>query len=124
MISVLVGLGTIVLAFYVGRELGGKDESKRDVTGLVAALFTSVFFLEVSYSTEARFYQFFQLFFFLSLYWLYKSRSEQRYGWWACAALAVLLDTHLAGLVVVPVFLYAFYADKRDWIRHSPYLNG
>jgi mannosyltransferase len=58
--SVIIGLLTIVLAYFVGKEYSSKSG------GIIAALFMAIFYLEVFYSRQARFYQLFQLLFFSS----------------------------------------------------------
>jgi len=67
--SVIFGLLTILLAFKIGKEYSKTG-------GIISALFMSVFYLEVFFSRQARFYQLFQLAFFASLYFLYKSRPD------------------------------------------------
>ncbi|MFH1210276.1 MAG: glycosyltransferase family 39 protein, partial [archaeon] len=57
--SVIFGLLTIVLAYFIGKEYSKSG-------GIISALFVSVFFLEVFFSRQARYYQLFQLMFFLS----------------------------------------------------------
>ena len=66
LVSVVFGLGTVGLAYFVGREFDRKDKW----LGIVSALFTAVLFLEVYYSRQARFYQMFQFLFFLTLFFL------------------------------------------------------
>ncbi|MFA5126094.1 MAG: glycosyltransferase family 39 protein [archaeon] len=96
--SVVFGLLTVVLAFFVGREYSKK-------AGLVAALFVSIFFLEVFFSKQARFYQLFQLAFFASLFFLYKSGKNYKWIYPALACFLVAVDTQPAGLVLVPFFV-------------------
>src|SRR3989339_646478 len=71
-VSVIFGLLTIVLIYFIGKEYSNSG-------GIISALFLSVFYLEVFFSRQARFYQFFQLLFFLSLYLLYKSKDDSRF---------------------------------------------
>lgn len=114
LISVIFGVGSVVLSFFIAREfedVGGKNNA----AGLTAALLTSVLFLEIAYSRQARFYQMFQFLFFLSLFLLYKSKDSKKYAWLSCVSLAVLVDTHLAGLVVMPLFFYFFTKEQKDW---------
>ena len=56
--SVIFGMLTIILAYFIGKEYSKSG-------GLISALFMAVFYLEVFYSRQARFYQLFQLMFFL-----------------------------------------------------------
>ena len=70
--SVIFGLLTILLAYKIGKEYSKSG-------GIISALFMSVFYLEVFYSRQARFYQLFQLMFFLSIYLLYKSKDNPKW---------------------------------------------
>lgn len=106
--SVLFGLGTVVLAFFIGKEFNKS-------TGVIAALFTCFLFLEVVYSRQARFYQAFQFFFFLTLYLLYKSKTSKKYAYIASVSLIVLVQTQIAGLVLVPFFIWMFFREHKDW---------
>ncbi len=106
--SVLFGLGTIILAFFIGREFNKS-------TAIIAAIFTCFLFLEVVYSRQARFYQAFQFFFFLTIFLLYKSRKSKKYAYVASVSLLITVQTQLAGLVLVPFFLFYFYKNHKDW---------
>lgn len=106
-VSVLFGLGTILLAFFIGKEFNKE-------TGIIAALFTAFIFLEVVYSRQARFYQAFQFLFFLTIYLLYKSRKSKKYAYIASISLLITVQTQIAGLVLVPFFLFVFYKDHKD----------
>jgi len=107
--SVVFGLLTIVLAFFVGREYSKK-------AGLVAALFVSIFFLEVFFSKQARFYQLFQLAFFASLFFLYKSGKNYKWIYPALACFLVAVDTQPAGLVLVPFFVvHILWFNLKKW---------
>jgi len=55
--SVIIGLLTVLLAYYIGKEYSASG-------GLIAALFIAVFYMEVFYSRQARHYQLFQFLFF------------------------------------------------------------
>ena len=55
LVSVIFGLLTVLLAYLIGKEYFKSG-------GLISALFMAVFYLEVFYSRQARFYQLFQLF--------------------------------------------------------------
>ena len=100
--SVIFGMLTIILAYFIGKEYSKTG-------GIVSALFFSVFYLEVFFSRQARFYQFFQLMFFLSIYLLYKSGKDKKhqisYLILALAAFFTALDTQIAALVLAPFFI-------------------
>jgi len=105
--SVLFGVLTIILAYLVGKEY-----SKN--TGIISALFTSVLFLEVFFSRQARFYQLFQLMFFATLYFLYKSREDKRYLLPATITFILSVDTQPAGLVLVPFFIVTVFLFRGE----------
>jgi len=96
--SVIFGLLTIILAYFIGKEYSKSG-------GLMAGLFTAVFYLEVFYSRQARFYQLFQLLFFSSLYFLYKSKKDARWLYPATISFILCLDTQIAGIVLAPFFI-------------------
>jgi len=109
--SVFFGLLTILLAYLVGKEY-----SKEKYSGLVCALLMSVFFLEVFFSKQARFYQLFQLAFFASLFFLYKSRKDSKWLIPALLSFLVAVDTQPAGLVLVPFFvLHILFFNLKKW---------
>jgi 4-amino-4-deoxy-L-arabinose transferase-like glycosyltransferase len=107
-VSVLFGLSTVILAFFIGKEFSKES-------GVIAALFTAFIFLEVLYSRQARFYQTFQFLFFLTIFLLYKSRKSKRYAYLASISLILTVQTQLAGLVLVPFFLFFFFKDHKDF---------
>jgi hypothetical protein len=60
------------LAYFIGKEYSKSG-------GIISALFFAVFYLEVFFSRQARYYQLFQLAFFASLYFLYKSKENPKW---------------------------------------------
>jgi len=108
LVSVLFGLGTIILAFLIGKQFNKP-------AGIISALLTTFLFLEVLYSRQARFYQAFQFLFFLTIFFLYKSKSNKKYAWLASISLIVLVQTQIAGLVLIPFFIFIFYKEHKDW---------
>ncbi len=122
LVSVLFGMLTIVLAYLIGKEYSKTG-------GIVAALFFSVFYLEVFFSRQARFYQLFQLMFFLSIYLLYKSGEYSRksgekisknskkeiiYLIGSLVAFFIALDTQIAALVLAPfIILHILYYNTK-----------
>src|SRR3989344_3423260 len=98
-ISVLFGLLTIILGYFIGNEY-----TKGKSGGIITALFLAVFYLEVFYSRQGRFYQLFQLMFFLSLFLLYKSKDKKILIWPALISFFIVINTQVAGLVLVPFF--------------------
>lgn len=113
-VSVIFGLATIFLAFLIGREYSKTG-------GIISALFMSLFYLEVFFSRQARFYQLFQLMFFLSLYLLYKSRENKKYLYWSFLTLLITIDTHIAGIVLTPFFIgFILLYHKPKWLAAIP----
>jgi len=96
--SVIFGLLTIILAYKIGKEYSKSG-------GIIAALFTGIFYLEVFYSRQARFYQLFQLLFYYSIYALYKSKDNKYWLYTAIITLIITINTQVAGLVLTPIFI-------------------
>lgn len=108
-ISVVFGLLTIVLAYFIGKEYSKSG-------GIISALFFAVFYLEVFFSRQARYYQLFQLAFFASLYFLYKSKENPKWLYPVIIAFFIAIDTHLEALVLAPFFiLHILYYTRRQW---------
>ncbi len=107
-ISIIFGLLTIVLAYFIGKEYSKSS-------GIICALFMAVFYLEVFFSRQARFYQLFQLMFFLSLYLLYKSKKNPNYIYFALASFLITLDTQIEGLVLAPFFIIWIAVYQKKW---------
>lgn len=110
-VSVIVGVLIIVLIYFIGKEYSKSG-------GLIAALLTSVFYLEVFYSRQARFYQLFQLLFFLSLYLLYKSKENPKFLYFALVAMLLTIDTQIAGLVLTPFFIIHILIYSKKWRKY------
>jgi hypothetical protein len=110
-VSVIFGLLTIFLAFKVGEEYSNS-------TGLISALFFTVFYLEVFFSRQSRYYQLLQLAFFASLYFLYKSKEKPKYYLpLSILAFFIALDTQLQALVLAPfIILHILYFNKKHWL--------
>ena len=113
-ISVIFGLLTIILAYFIGKEYSKSG-------GIISALFMSVFYLEVFFSRQARFYQLFQLMFFLSLYLLYKSKEKPKYIYLSLISLIITINTQFAGVVLIPFFIIymIFYLKEKKYIYLS-----
>jgi len=113
-ISVIFGMLTIVLAYFIGKEYSKSG-------GIIAALFMAVFFLEVFFSRQARFYQMFQFMFFLSLYLMYKSKKEEKYLYFSLIALLLAYDTQIHALILAPFFiLHILLWNKKKWLAVFP----
>ncbi len=110
-VSVIFGLLTIVLAYFIGKEYSKPG-------GIIVALFTAVFYLEVFYSRQARFYQFFQLLFFLSLYLLYKSKDNPKWLYVSLISFFITINTQIAGLVLAPFFILHILIYNKKWKKY------
>jgi len=116
-VSVIFGLLTIILAYKIGKEYSKSG-------GIIAALFTSVFYLEVFFSRQARFYQLFQLMFFLSLYLLYKSKDNPKYLYLSLVSLFITINTQIAGLVLAPFFILHILIYSKKYRKYLAILPG
>jgi len=110
-VSVIFGLFTIVLAYFIGKEYSKSG-------GIISALFMSVFYLEVFFSRQARFYQMFQFLFFLSIYFLYKSKNNLKYLYLSLISFFITINTHIAGLVLAPFFILHIFIYNKDWKKY------
>jgi len=107
--SALIGVLTVLLSYFIGREYSKSG-------GIISALFMSVFFLEVFFSRQARYYQLFQLMFFLSLYLLYKSKENPKFLYLAIVSFFITLDTKIAGIILAPFFiLHILFYNRKQW---------
>lgn len=116
MTSVLFGVLTVALVFFIGRQW------QSNTAGLVAALLTAVVPMQVAFSRQVRMYTVFQLFYLIFVYLFFqaiegsfqsrriaavgKSRAKQWAGRlqllpWSLAALAFALALHFQQLVLV-----------------------
>ena len=116
-VSVIFGLLTIFLAYKIGKEYSKSG-------GIISALFISVFYLEVFFSRQARFYQLFQLMFFTSLYLLYKSKDNPKYLYLSLIALFITINTQIAGLVLTPFFILHILYYSKKWKKYLAILPG
>jgi len=99
--SVIFGLLTIVLGFYIGRQYDKK-------AGLITALLLAVFIYEISFSRQGRFYQLFQFLFFLTLFFLYKSRNSKKFVFFSIISFFILINVQIQGLVIAPFMVFYF----------------
>lgn len=114
-VSVIFGLLTIFLAYKIGKEYSTS-------TGLISALLFSVFYLEVFFSRQSRYYQLLQLAFFASLYFLYKSKDKKLFLIPSILCFFIALDTHLQALVLAPFLILhiVIYNRKQSWSAIFP----
>ncbi|MFA4960415.1 MAG: glycosyltransferase family 39 protein [Candidatus Pacearchaeota archaeon] len=112
-VSVIFGMLTILLAYLIGKEYSKYG-------GIISALCMSIFYLEVFYSRQARFYQLFQLAFFVSLYFLYKSRENPKWLYLSLITLFITIDSQIAGLVLCPFFIVHILIYNQKWLSIIP----
>ncbi|MFA4953083.1 MAG: glycosyltransferase family 39 protein [Candidatus Pacearchaeota archaeon] len=115
--SVIFGLLTIVLAYFIGKEYSKSG-------GIISALFMSVFYLEVFFSRQARFYQLFQLMFFLSIYLLYKSKDNSKWLYLSLISFFITINIQIAGLVLAPFFVLHIIIYSTKWRKYFSILPG
>ena len=116
--SVIFGMLTILLAYFIGKEYSKKG-------GIISALFFSVFYLEVFFSRQARFYQLFQLAFFVCLYFLYKSKENgkenKKYLYLSLICFFIAWDTQIEALVLAPfIILHILIYNNQKWLAVFP----
>ena len=104
--SVIFGLLTIILGYFIGKEYSKKG-------GIIAALFLTVFFLEVSFSRQARFYQLFQLLFFATIYFLYKSKGNKKFLVLSIITFLLAVNTQIQAVVMAPFMIYSIIKHTR-----------
>jgi len=106
--SVIFGLLTIILAFLFGREFFS-ESSEKNYYALIPALVFGLFFLEVFFSRQARFYQLFQLAFFATIYLMYKSKDNNNFAYLSVLSFVIALDTQLAGIILAPFVFFNLF---------------
>lgn len=124
-ISVVFGVLTACLMFLLGKAYNRQTAW----LSLVAGLFLEIF---VVYSRQARMYQMEMLFFFLTVYLLHaalkkgsrplaKSSGSNKLLFIAFISFLVAVDTHPAGLVLIPLFLFVVHRKQSAQVRTAVY---
>jgi len=113
-IAVIFGVLTVYLAYLYGRRFIG-----RPYAGLVFALFMALSALAIVYSQQARFYQAFMFFYFLTFYLFYKFLIAKEQYWtyrwldFVSLGLSLYMTIHLQvmGWILVPLLaaVYVLY---------------
>ncbi len=110
LISVIAGVGAVVLMYALARGLFGRR------TALAAGIIGGLAPFEVHYSQEIRMYVFLCLWLLLATYCCWRASRSDHWGWWlgfaAASALGVSTQ-YLAVFYLVP--LAAWPALRRDW---------
>jgi hypothetical protein len=108
-VSVIFGLLTIILAYKIAKEYTKS-------AGMVTALLFALFYLEVFFSRQSRYYQLLQLAFFASIYFLYKSKEEPKYLIFSIITFFIALDTQLQALVLAPfIIAHILVYNRKQW---------
>ena len=102
LISVMFGLATCVLIFFIASEY----DKKAWWAAFIISLFLEIF---VVYSRQARFYQMEMFFFFLTGYLLYKSLKDKKYFIWSIVSFIIAYNTLRIALILLPFILYVTY---------------
>ncbi len=111
LISVVFGLLSCVLAFFVGRLYNKK-------AGWIAFVFSVFLEIFIVYSRQARMYQFEMFFFFFTVYLLHLTEKNKKWFIGAIFSMWISYNTHLVGILLAPVFVYYLWDSKvsKWWI--------
>ncbi len=117
-ISVIFGVLTVYLGYLYGRKFIGGNFAP-----YAFAILLAVSSLEIIYSKQARFYQGFQFFYFLSFYLFYKfiilkeRFFKKRYQDLLSLLISTLLAMHLQfmGYIIVPLFILIYLINNFDF---------
>jgi 4-amino-4-deoxy-L-arabinose transferase-like glycosyltransferase len=115
-LSALVGLATVALAWILARDLLGAQ------AGTVAALLIAFSPFQVHYSQEVRMYAFLAAFLLGASLALWRGTWKGGWAWWACLSLcsSLALYTHL----LAAVFLAPLYLSPLLWRRFRALRNA
>lgn len=107
LVSVIFGVLTIFLAYYLGKELGNNK------IGLMTAMFVTFSVWEIAWSRQARMYMQFQFFFMLSLLFFYKFVNDINLKNFFLVSLFSLLAvlSHNLGLTLGLIYIAYFVFD-------------
>ncbi len=113
--SALLGLGAIVLVFYLAAALFDRR------TGLIAALLTAISPFHVHYSQEARMYSLLCFLSLLAVYAFVRARQDGGLKRWALFTVAATLSLYTHNLAFLPLLtLDLFVLLKREWRLMKP----
>lgn len=103
-LSVFFGILSVFLTYVLARKIFSWKE------GLLAAFFMAISYTSILYSQEAKMYSMFAAFFLLSLYSFIRflERPSYRKVLFFSVSLALLLYTHIIGLIILVVYV-VFY---------------
>ncbi len=114
-LSVLFGLGAIVLVFYLAAELFDRR------TGFIAALLTALSPFHIHYSQEARMYSILCFLSLLAVYAFVRARKDGGLRNWALFTVAATLSLYTHNLAFLPLLtLDLFVLLKREWRLIKP----
>lgn len=107
LLSVIFGLGSIIVLYKIGNALGKKNE------GLLASLFLALSPYHIWYSQEARPYMLFVFISLLSFYFLIKEK-------WVLYTIAIILSlytSYFSPFLIVGHFFYILFLQKKYLIH-------
>lgn len=99
--EVFLGTLLILIIYCVGRKVFN------DYVGFGAALLTTVSYIQIAWSRQARGYVILEVFFLFSLYFLYKIKTSSKPINYLLLSLFLLLSiwTHTLGFILIPISL-------------------
>jgi len=115
-LSVLFGVGTIVVVYLIGRQLGGKT------LGILSALLLAAAPLHICYSQEARMYAAAAFFVSLAVFAFLRLIKNGSFFNWSFFFISLLLffyTDYLPWLMVIPFNLWVFWQRKnlgKSWV--------
>jgi len=109
-VSVLSGVGTIIAAYFTGKELANK------YVGFLSAVVIAFSTWYVQFSREARYYSDYQFFFILSFLFFYLGFIKDRKPFRVLAVILIVLTSLVHGVGMTLIFLFIpllFYKGKK-----------
>ena len=108
-LSVLTGVGTVFVAFLIGKEISNEK------LGTIAAVFLATAPLHIYYSQEARMYSLVTFFASLAVYAFLRLKKDAKlfnWGLFSVASLGFFYTDYLPWLMVIPFNLWVFWQRK------------
>lgn len=118
-ISVLSGIGVMVLLTYIAYAWFGKT------TAILTAAITSFAYFQIAWSRQARMYMVFEFFFWLSIFlfdrFLYTKNRRRTYAI-ACilSTICALLSHEIGALLIIPYALSLIFYVYRSYPKRAP----
>ncbi|MFT4283149.1 MAG: glycosyltransferase family 39 protein [Candidatus Woesearchaeota archaeon] len=117
-ISVIFGLLTIFLAYLFSKKFLSKDFA------LVFPLLVAISTIEIFYSTQARMYQAFQFFYYLTFYLFYLYIKNKDYKFLIFTLISLYLTTHmhLLGFISIPLLAFMYFIYNPKTLKNYQYI--